>query len=64
MVPPECSEAFRNSIYSLYKVYDPPLPENVRLLRGQAPANGGENARPPPPHMLQAAPPKVQVWAP
>jgi hypothetical protein len=61
IVPPECSGTFRDTVHSLYKIYKPPLPENVTLLHGQAPENGGENARPPPPEMLRAATPKVQV---
>lgn len=63
VVPPECSEAFHNTLSDRYKVYNPPLPENVRLLHSQQPENGGENARPPPQDMLRAVPPKVQVCA-
>lgn len=63
VVPPECSEAFRNTIHELYKIYNPPLPENAVLMRGQHSENGGENARPPPQSMMHAAPPRVQVCA-
>jgi hypothetical protein len=64
VVPPECSEAYRHALHDRYKLYNPPLQENTTLMHGQAPENGGENARPPPQDMLRAPPPKVQVSTP
>lgn len=61
VVPPECSETFNATIQDLYRIYKPPLPENATLMHGQERETGGENARPPPQNMLQAAPRKVQV---